>query len=164
MFSPDLRLLAGSRGVDAGDPADYTPTDIDGRSRPQGGGPDIGAAELETWAARADRVCAAPSAHPVVAPKTRTRARLVVYVRRFQSQIAGVVKKHGAIRLVRHKAETRALNLERALLRQLKTVAQELHSGRTFKRDFARLTAKRAPLARRAPRCARIVKPAKAAA
>lgn len=120
----------------------------------------------DTWAARADRVCAVWFAHPVSAPKTRTKARLVVYVRRMQTQIAGVVKRHGAIRLVRRKAETRALNLERALLRQLQTVTRDLHSGvtRKFKRDFARLTAKFDPLARafaavRAPSCAYITRP-----
>jgi hypothetical protein len=43
--TPDLRLASGSRGIDAGDPSNYTPTDIDGVPRPKGAGPDIGAAE-----------------------------------------------------------------------------------------------------------------------
>jgi hypothetical protein len=43
--TPDLRLASGSRGIDAGDPGNYTPSDIDGVSRPKGAGPDIGAGE-----------------------------------------------------------------------------------------------------------------------
>jgi len=43
--TPDLRLASGSRGIDAGDPSNYTPSDIDGVSRPKGAGPDIGASE-----------------------------------------------------------------------------------------------------------------------
>jgi len=43
--TPDLSLASGSRGIDAGDPTNYTPTDIDGITRPQGNGPDIGAGE-----------------------------------------------------------------------------------------------------------------------
>jgi len=43
--SPDLRLQAGSRGIDAGNPGNFPSTDIDGKARPQGSAPDIGASE-----------------------------------------------------------------------------------------------------------------------
>jgi hypothetical protein len=42
----DLHLLPGSPGIDAGDPASFPATDIDGRRRPTGKGPDAGAVEL----------------------------------------------------------------------------------------------------------------------
>ena len=130
--------------------------------------PALGAAKgRETWAARADRVCATGFAHPVSAPKHQTKAQLTIYVRRLQTQIAAVVKKHQAIRLVRRRVDTRALELERALLRQFQTVARDLRAGVTikFKRDFATLKAKFDPLARafaaaRAPSCAYIIRPA----
>jgi hypothetical protein len=41
----DLHLLAGSPAIDAGDPGNYPPADIDGQSRPIGGAPDAGADE-----------------------------------------------------------------------------------------------------------------------
>jgi hypothetical protein len=42
----DLRLVPGSPGIDAGDDSSFPSTDIDGRRRPAGRGPDAGAAEL----------------------------------------------------------------------------------------------------------------------
>jgi hypothetical protein len=42
----DLHLLATSPAIDAGDPANFPATDIDGRRRPLGLGPDAGAHEL----------------------------------------------------------------------------------------------------------------------
>jgi hypothetical protein len=41
----DLRLLAGSVAIDAGDPGNYPATDIDGQARPMGVAPDAGADE-----------------------------------------------------------------------------------------------------------------------
>ena len=41
----DLHLAAGSLGVNQANPSDFAPTDIDGRTRPIGAGPDIGATE-----------------------------------------------------------------------------------------------------------------------
>jgi chitodextrinase len=43
--SLDLHLLAGSPAIDAGDPASFPATDIDGDPRPAGGAPDAGADE-----------------------------------------------------------------------------------------------------------------------
>lgn len=43
----DLRLLQGSAAVDAADPASYPTGDIEGRPRPAGPAPDIGADELQ---------------------------------------------------------------------------------------------------------------------
>jgi len=41
----DYRPAPGSLAIDASDPVSYPPTDILGRARPRGGGPDIGAYE-----------------------------------------------------------------------------------------------------------------------
>ena len=44
----DLHLVASSAAINAGDPATYPPTDIDGLARPRGAGPDAGASEAVT--------------------------------------------------------------------------------------------------------------------
>jgi hypothetical protein len=44
-LDPTGRPLPGSPAINAGDPTDYPPHDIDGRQRPIGAGPDAGASE-----------------------------------------------------------------------------------------------------------------------
>ena len=46
----DLHLVAGAAAIDRGNPSRYPSTDIDGKTRPIGGGPDAGADEFGTTA------------------------------------------------------------------------------------------------------------------